>query len=70
MFLDAGKQAHILNIESLDEVYTIKTNQPTRYTQKVCIDDKERYIVCGMEKGELVVHSLDLNNANRDLRCK
>ncbi len=32
VFVDAGKQAHILNIETLDEVCTIKTNQPTRYT--------------------------------------
>jgi hypothetical protein len=70
VFLDAGKQAHILNIDTLDEVFTIKTNQPTRYTQKVNISKNERYIVSGMEKGLIIVHSLDLKNVEKELRCR
>lgn len=70
MFLDAGKLGKILNIETLDEVCSIQSNQPTRYTIKVDISEQEKYMVCGMEKSDIIVHRLDLENSDKSLRCK
>ena len=66
MYLDAGKMAHIMNIDMMESVVKIDTKQPTRYT--IGINDGS-YMVCGMETKHMLVYALKLKNSKQEKKC-
>jgi hypothetical protein len=66
MYLDAGKMAHIMNIDMMESVVKIDTKQPTRYTIGI---NNGSYMVCGMKTKHMLVYALDLKNSKQEKKC-